>query len=97
MEGSQFHCGTRIVMGNQVTKQISSLFSEHFPDRKRIMIVSDKRLVNLGLINRVLQDLEQAGYIPFLYDQVAQNPRDTEIMGRAMHGCLNLINIPPRI
>jgi alcohol dehydrogenase class IV len=93
VEGSQFHCGTRIVMGNQVSKQIPGLFAEHFPDRKRIMIVSDKGLVNLGLINPILQDLEQAGYIPFLYDQVSQNPRDTECLQGAALFKENKINL----
>lgn len=83
MKESFFHCGTKIIMGNQSSKRIAELLTEHFPGRKRIMIVSDQGLVNLGLVNPVLSELEQAGYIPFLFDQVSQNPRDTECLNGA--------------
>lgn len=83
MEASYFHCGTKIVMGNQSSKRICDLLNEHFPGRKRIMVVSDQGLVNIGLVQPVLQELERGGYIPILFDQVSQNPRDTECLNGA--------------
>lgn len=80
VQESHFHCGTKIIMGNGSSKRIADLLAEQFPGLKRIMIVSDKGLVNLGLVNPVLFDLEQKGYMPILFDQVSQNPRDTECL-----------------
>jgi alcohol dehydrogenase class IV len=80
MELSYYHCGTKIIMGNQSSKGISDLLEENFPGIKRILIVSDKGLVHLGLVNPVLSELEDAGYDTVLFDDVSQNPRDTECL-----------------
>ena len=80
MQESYFHCGTKIIMGNGSSKRIADIVTEYFPGLKRIMIVSDRGLVNLGLVNPVILELESRGYIPFLFDQVSQNPRDTECL-----------------
>ncbi|MGV3464967.1 MAG: iron-containing alcohol dehydrogenase, partial [Heyndrickxia sp.] len=78
MDLSYYHCGTKIIMGNGSTKEISRLIKEYYPNDKRVMVVSDKGLVNLGIVSPLLNTLEGAGYETILFDSVSQNPRDTE-------------------
>lgn len=78
MDLHYYHCGTKIIMGNQATKEVARLLKEHFPKIKRIMVVSDKGLVNLGIVSPVIKGLKGADYDTFLFDTVSQNPRDTE-------------------
>jgi len=78
MDLSYYHCGTKIIMGNGSTKEISRVIKEYYPDKTRIMVVSDRGLVNLGLVSTLLNTLDGAGYETILFDSVSQNPRDTE-------------------
>lgn len=83
MAFQSFHCDTKIVIGKDSSKEMSSLLKENFPAVKRVMVVSDKVLVEIGLIAPILENLNQNGYYTVVFDGVSQNPRDTECIAGA--------------
>ncbi len=81
MNIKQFHCDTKIIMGEGTSATaIASNIKSQFPDVERIMVVSDKGLVRLGLVEPIISHLTEEGYTTVLFDEVSQNPRDTECM-----------------
>lgn len=75
-----FHCDTKIIIENKSTQKLAAILKENFPDVHRIMIVTDKGLAQLGMIQPIIESLRESGYFVVAFDDVSQNPRDTECL-----------------
>lgn len=75
-----FHCDTKIIIENKSTQKLAAILRENFPNVHRIMIVTDKGLVQLGMIQPIIEGLRESCYFVVAFDDVSQNPRDTECL-----------------
>ncbi|PKG25359.1 iron-containing alcohol dehydrogenase [Niallia nealsonii] len=75
-----FHCDTKIIIGNKSTRKLSAILKENFPNVRRIMIVTDRGLVQLGMIQPIIERLRESDYFVVVFDDVSQNPRDIECL-----------------
>jgi len=75
-----FHCDTKIIIENQSVQKLTAILKEHFPSVYRIMIVTDKGLMQLGMIQPIIDSLRESGYFVVSFDDVSQNPRDSECL-----------------
>lgn len=82
MQSYSYFCNTRIEMGIGKAEQISNLLNS-LEIGKSILIVSDKGVVNAGIVHPIQTALEESGYRVELFDSVSQNPRDTECLAGA--------------
>jgi alcohol dehydrogenase YqhD (iron-dependent ADH family) len=69
-------------MGIGKAEQISNLLNS-LEIGKSILLVSDKGVVNAGIVRPIQTALEESGYSVELFDSVSQNPRDTECLAGA--------------
>jgi len=79
MNSFHYFCPTRIEMGMGKAKQLPELL-ESLQVGKSILLVSDPGVVQTGLVEPIQAKLQSAGYRVTLFDDVSQNPRDTECL-----------------
>jgi alcohol dehydrogenase class IV len=82
MQSYSYFCNTRIEMGIGKAEQLSNLLNS-LQIGKSILLVSDKGVVNAGIVRPIQTALEESGYRVELFDSVSQNPRDTECLDGA--------------
>ncbi|CAG7630113.1 Choline dehydrogenase [Paenibacillus solanacearum] len=82
METYSYYCNTRIEMGMGLSEQLPELLqSLHIG--KSIVLVSDPGVVKAGIVQPIRDRLTAAGYRVVLFDELSQNPRDTECLNGA--------------
>jgi len=64
-------------------KQLPSLIKEK--GFNKVLIVTDKGITNLGLMNGMLEALESAGVEYYIYDGVQPNPTDIDVLEGVRH------------
>ncbi|MED4906579.1 iron-containing alcohol dehydrogenase [Parageobacillus thermoglucosidasius] len=84
MNNFHYFCPTRIEMGMGKAKQLPELL-ESLQIGKSILLVSDPGVVQTGLVEPIQAKLQSAGYRVTLFDDVSQNPRDTECLKGAKY------------
>lgn len=82
MVSYSYLCQTRIEMGVGKSEQLPD-FLKTLNIGKSLLLVSDPGLVKLGIVKPIQDALERAGYKVVLFDQLSQNPRDTECLAGA--------------
>ena len=70
----KFQMPRRFVFGNGAIESISDEAQMIFGKNKKIMIVTDKGVVNAGLIDDAVKSLEKAGYHTVIFDEVIPEP-----------------------
>ncbi|MFP7493316.1 iron-containing alcohol dehydrogenase [Terribacillus saccharophilus] len=73
-----FSCPTTIMMKNGLSHSITAILADSYPEVKTIMIVSDKGIVQAGLMDEILSSLEEHGYAVHLFTEVKPNPREED-------------------
>ena len=67
---------TRVICGEGALRQLPELVEEYGESRKKILIVTDPGVNRTGLVDKVKEVLNGAGYTQiWVYDDVAPNPR----------------------
>ena len=70
----KFQMPRRFVFGNGAIESISEEAQMIFGKNKKILIVTDKGVVNAGLIDAAVTSLEKAGYQTVIFDEVIPEP-----------------------
>ena len=70
----KFQMPKRFVFGNGAIESISDEAQMIFGKNKKIMVVTDKGVVNAGLIDDAVKSLQKAGYKTFIFDEVIPEP-----------------------
>jgi alcohol dehydrogenase class IV len=70
----KFQMPKRFVFGNGAIKDIGDEARMVFGKNKKIMVVTDKGVVNAGLIDDAVKSLENAGYNTVIFDEVTPEP-----------------------
>lgn len=70
-----------VSFGNGILEKIGTLI-EHGPDKK-ILLVSDKGLEKLGLVERVKRHIEKAGYSVICFCEIETNPDSVSVYAGA--------------
>ena len=73
-----YHMPTRIQFGVGETDNLPQYL--HEMDAKRLLLVTDSGVLKAGLISPIVERLQQSGIMLEVFDQVAQNPRDTDCL-----------------
>lgn len=68
---------TKIIYGPGTIQNLQSELKEY--NCKRSLIVTDKGIVNAGIINKILNILEKSGIEYMVYDGVEANPKDVNV------------------
>ncbi|GED68734.1 alcohol dehydrogenase [Brevibacillus reuszeri] len=79
MKAYSYFCSTRIEMGVGKSKELPALL-QSLGGGSSILLVSDPGVIRAGLVAPIQAALEGAGYRVSLFDQLSQNPRDTECL-----------------
>ncbi|WP_281657773.1 iron-containing alcohol dehydrogenase [Halobacillus sp. Cin3] len=75
-----YYCQTKIVMGPGRVREVPDLLSEVAVDGAVVMVVSDRGVKEAGIVEPVINSLKNARYEVVEFNQVSQNPRDTECL-----------------
>jgi len=73
----EFVLPTRIVYGSGASKNLAQELTEM--GKKKPLIVTDKGLINAGVVGKVLQGLDEAGMNYNIFDEIEPNPRDLTV------------------
>jgi alcohol dehydrogenase len=73
----EFVLPTRIVFGSGVSKNLAEELTAM--GKKKPLIVTDKGLINAGVVGKVLQGLDEAGMNYDIFDEIEPNPRDLTV------------------
>jgi alcohol dehydrogenase len=73
----EFVLPTRIVFGAGSSKNLAQELTDM--GKKKPLIVTDKGLINAGVVGKVLQGLTQAGMNYDIFDEIEPNPRDLTV------------------
>ncbi len=73
----EFVLPTRIVYGSGVSKTLAQELTAM--GKKKPLIVTDKGLINAGVVGKVLQGLDEAGMSYDIFDEIEPNPRDLTV------------------
>ena len=77
MNSFDFHCPTRIIFGPGKLTELGSLASGL--GAKRVLVVSDRGIVNAGHTSRGIRSLEQNGLAVALFDRIQENPTTSHV------------------
>ena len=83
----KFQMPRRYVFGNGAIESISDEAQMIFGKNKKIMIVTDKGVVNAGLIDDAVKFLEKAGNNTVIFDEVIPEP-PVSIVLNALSECV---------
>src|SRR3954469_9106521 len=72
-----FHCPTRIIFGPSKLNELGSLASGL--GAKRVLVVSDRGIVQVGHTSRGIRSLEQNGMPVALFDRIEENPTTSHV------------------
>lgn len=70
-----FHLPTKICLGNGIFKETAS-YLEKITSGKKVFIVTDPGIIQIGLVARLEQILSQEGFITQTFSEINPNPRD---------------------
>ncbi len=73
----EFVLPTRIVYGSGVSKNLAGELAAM--GKTKPLIVTDKGLINAGVVGKVLQGLDEAGMSYDIFDEIEPNPRDLTV------------------
>jgi len=73
----EFVLPTRIVYGSGVSKNLAGELTAM--GKKKPLIVTEKGLINAGVVGKVLQGLDEAGMNYDIFDEIEPNPRDLTV------------------
>lgn len=90
MPSYSYQCSTRIEMGIGKARQLAKLM-DGLPGgpgvsaAPTVLVVSDPGVVQIGLVNPILNDLESAGIKVTVFQDIVQNPRDVDCVRGAAY------------
>src|SRR6478752_3850675 len=73
-----FYLGTKIVFGKGSAKLVGEELNSR--NHRRTMIVTDKGIINAGLLGGVLESLEQHDINYVIFDEVPPNPPSATVV-----------------
>jgi alcohol dehydrogenase class IV len=77
MESFSYFCNTRIEMGMGKSDELPVLLHS-LNIGSSVLLVSDPGVVKAGLVEPIQESLKNSGFHVVLFDELSQNPRDTE-------------------
>lgn len=78
LENSQFLCTTKIVVGKNASLQAGEILASR--NYKKAMIVTDKGIINAGLLNGILESLTSNNIEYIIFDEVPPNPPSATVV-----------------
>jgi alcohol dehydrogenase len=78
LENSQFLCATKIVFGKNASLQAGEVLASR--NHKKAMIVTDKGIINAGLLKGILESLTSNNIEYIIFDEVPPNPPSATVV-----------------
>ncbi|QYF81168.1 iron-containing alcohol dehydrogenase [Brevibacterium sp. PAMC21349] len=78
LENSQFLCATKIVFGKNASLQAGEVLASR--NHKKAMIVTDKGIINAGLLKGILESLTNYNVEYIIFDEVPPNPPSATVV-----------------
>lgn len=80
MDNFQFKTVPHIIFETDITSRLADILFDKFGALERVAIVTDKQLVQLGLLTPMLQALKTRGVSLLIYDEVLPDPSESSII-----------------